>query len=552
MSFAISEEKIIAETLDDAPRRLAALEEEVASLQNWNPRSAVGRELLYLERLVVKLSSSQSRQFASKRALLAPGVAAVRARVDRLLPEPAEQTPAVPANTTTSAGTSTSSTGSTSHFASFLRPSRGAHNDEDGVRLLAVEGQLAAEITKFPVLSLPSMQTSLVMREWSGEDDEIADFAQDRRRKAVILSLEQQADNLREIQSMVAAQVEQQQPVIDQIEIDVSAAAASTGEAVAVLSDCQKDGSLFWMYFVASSILGAGAVSAGFCIGSGVVVSGAALTAMFGVESAASRFQRSALEWMTEHLQRVFAPMHPDDIQMLRSAGSEAERRLIKKLGEKESWSANYFSGSGWLMWTLPYHRKSDLRTGGHAVSTSWTVKFQASHVFQVLQRLSITGSLDPCCEVVWSRPVDGVPGTFVRYLIFSTNLGWRVCRDFYCVCRCHKVVTAPEGSLSPETQAAPEDDSPEPDKYVFAVCTLEPELLERSGLPANNADIQHGAIHTCGILVTDIGDGNSRIEIMADVDVRSWHSAATSDHLVRWHVIRTANNLHKALLARS
>ena len=41
--------------------------------------------------------------------------------------------------------------------------------------------------------SLGKIGEYMVMREWSGEDDEIADFVQDRRRKAVILSLEQQA-----------------------------------------------------------------------------------------------------------------------------------------------------------------------------------------------------------------------------------------------------------------------------------------------------------------------------------------------------------------------
>jgi len=561
MSYAKSEEKILAEALDQAPSRLAALEEQLPSLQAWDARSSFGQELVYLERLVPSLSLQ--RQRPAVRATikdLAKRIADLRSKVDRLPLQTETSSDPVPTGSGT-AGKSTSS------FAAFLRPGASSSSsasvqhstnftDEDAVQLMAAEGQLAYEISKHPVLSMPGMETTVVMREWSAEDDERCE----QRTRAILLTLEQQADNVRQIQLLVGEEVAAPQHLIDQVEENVAAAEADTREALVVLSGAADQKASNLLMLVALSILGVGVVSVGsgigagacvLCVGERVAFTGAALAATFGTDKAL-KWKQSVLEWMTAHLPKVFSTLHKDDVTMLRAAGAEVERRLIAKLNDKKSWSAWYLSASGLVHWSVPYRRKSDLRSGGYACSTSWNVDLQASEVFSTIQRLSLTGSLDPGCEVVWSRPVDGVPGTFIRYLIFCSSWNRRICRDFYCVCRSSRIDESTYreriGSCDSIASAAETWQETEQERYVYAVATLLPDLLERSGLPPSNAGIEHGAIHECGILVTATGPGACHIEVMADVDSGVYGGGMFTDAQVQWHVLRTATNLHNEL----
>lgn len=154
---------------------------------------------------------------------------------------------------------------------------------------------------------------------------------------------------------------------------------------------------------------------------------------------------------------------------------------------------------------------------------------------------------MDPGCEVVWSRPVDGTDGTSLRYLIFSK---WPFCnRDFYCVCRCAKVIEF--GDMSGDT-GSPVDTSAR-EQYVYAVMSLLPELLAATGLPESNKGIQHGSIYISGIVITDNGKGGCLVEVMADVDpasnklLPSW----IVDAEVRLHVLHTAERIAQELAKR-
>jgi len=56
-------------------------------------------------------------------------------------------------------------------------------------------------------------------------------------------------------------------------------------------------------------------------------------------------------------------------------------------------------------------------------------------------------------------------------------------------------------------------------ERYVYALASLEPDLLARSSLAQTSGEVQHGRIHTFGVVIDDIPDG-SRVEA-ASCDVQ-------------------------------
>ncbi|CAE8658096.1 unnamed protein product, partial [Polarella glacialis] len=143
-------------------------------------------------------------------------------------------------------------------------------------------------------------------------------------------------------------------------------------------------------------------------------------------------WQQAVLRQMLDQLPQALVPLSPVQASIFGAASLEASRRLLAKLGDKASWK-DYHGLGAKLRWGHPVKwRPSDARRG-RAWSTSFQVQFRAARVFQVLQRLSLSGSLEPGCKVLWSRPVDGQPGTTLRYLAFSN---WFLSRDFFSVCR--------------------------------------------------------------------------------------------------------------------
>jgi len=430
--------------------------------------------------------------------------------------------------------------------ASFLRPGQTAGQAEDEVRLLSVAGRLPDELNRFTTMAAPSMNSAFLIRSWN-EDD----AAEERRREHVLLlEVEQAAANLREVTVMVGARVEQQRASLDSVENAVSDARNSVSDAVQHLHSGlkSKNDVLKWLApSVGLVILGGGAVAVGGAAAAGcvtcVVVRGA-LTVIplavggFGTKKV-HQWQTHALSSMTEQLPKAFEPMPEDVVQMLKSGGREAKRRLLAKIGDRSQW--RYFpSVSAMTKGLKAKYRPSDARTGGSAWLTSFSSKLSAFEAFRCLQQTAVVSSWDPGCEVVWWRPVDAeAPETSLRYLIFSE---WPFnCRDFYCVCYCAAVESEGSDGASEQPQ--------QPRQYVFAVMSLTPELLADSGLPSSNNGIEHGNIHISGIVVTDDDKGGCTVDVMGDVNpsVSSHIPTAVIDAKMRFHVLDSAQRVASA-----
>lgn len=123
--------------------------------------------------------------------------------------------------------------------------------------------------------------------------------------------------------------------------------------------------------------------------------------------------------------QPLFAPMPEAEAGMLCAAGEEAQRRLLAKLADESSWSR--------VLCTLStvWQRPSDVRSGGLAFATAFTLNRPASNVFKAVQSLDISGALHPGCNVRWSRSVGTDNHTVVRHIVLGRPSG-----DFFCICR--------------------------------------------------------------------------------------------------------------------
>jgi len=119
MSYGNLEDKIISEAIDDASRRIAALEAELPSVQISDPSSDFGRELLYCERLTASVAARHGRSAHPSCAKLAAQVRSIRAAVCRL---PAASLPGTRSQGRSPAAPQVADR-STSSCASFLRPS---------------------------------------------------------------------------------------------------------------------------------------------------------------------------------------------------------------------------------------------------------------------------------------------------------------------------------------------------------------------------------------------------------------------------------------------
>lgn len=434
-------------------------------------------------------------------------------------------------------------------LASFLRPHEAPEQGEDEVRLISAEGRLAEELNRFPVLAVPGTESALVLRRlksWTEEDD----ASSTERERLAVLELSQAAANLREVQELVCAHVARGQEQLDQVEQNVADARAQTSAAVVVLAGVggSSTGVLDWLApSVGVVILGGGAVamSAGVAAGCAacVVVRGVLTVGALGMHSLGTKgikkWQRQALESMTEQLPRAFDPLPATEAEMLACAGAEAQRRLVTKLADRASWQPFHFSLKGLQAGLQPRCRPSDVRPGGHASAVSFSAGLGARRAFRVLQQVSVAGSLDPGCAVMWSRPLEGAEGTSLRYLIFSNGL----CnRDFYCVCRASALASPSDGESAAEGAG---------ERFAFAVASMEAELLANSGLPQRNAEIEHGRIHVSGVTLTD-AQGGCTVEVMADVHTAQSTVLPTwvEDREVRLHVLRTAERLARELRA--
>lgn len=565
MSYAKLEAKIRAEAFQDLSNRANLLDGQLAELTaatRW-PGPELERELQYLERMV---AAAPARD---RHSAVAEQVAALRQCFDGLLrgkvpPQPAATAAdgaaavqlfgAPPAadppsllQPQTPVGACGGQGGQVTPLASFLLPEQAAEQGQDEVRLLAAEGRLVEELHRYPILSVPGTNSALVLRSWTAEDDELGQ----QRERVVLLELAQAAANIVEMERVLNEHVGQDQEHLDQIELHIAQARQDVREAVVTLASAQTDTErlLAWLAPSVGLVILGGGIAAiapaavagcGVCIAvRGGFVAGALGFHVIGTKKL-SQWQTRALQSLTEKLPSAFNPLPEEEARLLSRAGDEVQRRLLTKLGDRKSWSRFYGSPVALVMGLKPWCRTSDIRGGGHAFSTSFTVdRLRAREAFRAVRQLSITGSLDPTCKVAWSRPVtDGAEGTYVRYLIFTNPVSTR---DFYCVSRCGQV-RLPEDSGAETGEAGP-GVSVGIERFIFAVSSLTPEILASAGLPESNQGLEHGCIHISGISVADTGKGGSFVEVMADVDAApSWPVPAyLADREVRLHVLRTA-----------
>lgn len=446
------------------------------------------------------------------------------------------------------------------NVAAFLRPSVSARHGgaataaaeaaqhEDAVRLLAAEGQLASELSRYPIFAVPGKQSALLFRSWTDEDD-----AESRARERIaILELSHAVANLHELQELVGSQIEASQGALDQIEQHMANTRDETEQVVAVLSKAgpTKIDRMKWLapsvcFVVLSGLALHGApVACASCMAvRGAAVAGA--TSLTGAGSLTlAEWQKKALAELTDHLPLAFGKIPEKTSQLLRACGDEAERRLLAKLADVPSWSRVKKSLEGYNRKLPVWERGANARTDGHAYATSFEVDLPARLVFQTLQRLGLAGSLDPGCEGCWSCPVDESGETLMRYLVFSR---WSANRDFYVVCRCARA--QPDRALNSSSLGTGEIEEMGLPKYVFAVTSVSADLLEESELPRPKRDAHHGQIHVCGVAVTQLESGGSCIEVMADVDPRvSFLPTVVVDRDVRLHVLYTAGKMAEDL----
>lgn len=546
MSYAKLEEKIRRDAVQDLSRRLGLLEQQMQEAAFAQPE--LSRELHYLERM----AAAAPEGFAAQ-------VQQLRRAFDKLEKAEAGSFASVP-----SVRSQAADSGYVGPVASFLRPEHSPEEGEDEVRVLSAEGRLAEEFQRFPVLSVAGTESLLVFRKvrsWRPEDDEEGE----RRERLAVLELTQAAVNLRQVQDLVQEQVAQDQARFDAVVKAVGEARRDTAEAVVTLKSARTDTErlLAWLApSIGLVIIGGGIISvapaaAAGCVACVVVRSGVTMGVLgFHVLGSYSikKWQERVLQAMTEQLPLAFDGLPECETKMLRKAGDEAQRRLLAKLDDRGSWSTFHGSVAAVFKKLQVMCRASDVRKGGYAFSTSFRVKrCTARRAFSVIRQLSMSGSMDPNCEVVWSRPVasESEEGeTSLRYLVFSNVVFGG--RDFYCVCRCAQEQQGALTFLEASPGAEDREREVPPERFCFAVTSLMPEMemVASSGLPESNKGLEHGTIHCSGIRLADDGLGGVAVEVMADVDcsigwlVQTW----ASDNSVRLHVLETADRLRRKL----
>jgi len=83
-------------------------------------------------------------------------------------------------------------------------------------------------------------------------------------------------------------------------------------------------------------------------------------------------------------------------------------------------------------------------------------------------------------------------------------------------------------------------------ERYVFCEESCPPDLLQHVGLVPDEG-IAHGYIQMIGVVVADMPDGGSRVDVIADVDPRV-HLTFAADRDVRHHVLNTADRLRQVV----
>jgi len=535
MSYLSLQSNICADAQGALQRRIDALDRQLQNLahQHGGPAPAltdVSCELCYLQKLVATIPAGDR-----SRGLYEGRLGDLRELAGQLPQRAPGETPGcASASSTAPAGPATAGAAqaagdqrgedpSVSALATFMMPKEPAADGEDAVRLLASEGKLAATLEKYPKIVLPGAEASFAVNSWKPEDDQESD----RRMNCAILDVKEGVATLLSFQKVINRQAVADQERFDQLEQQMADTRERVREGAQVLAlAAGRDNDIGMtlvdstLFLIGSIILGAGVVAAS-ATGGGVALlpvlgkTGLELGAVTATRCGAkglSNYQAETLKALARQIPEATAPVSPSDRDELQRAGDRAERRLLADIGDASRWSACWSNrGRGLVVRSRP----SGPREGGLAYSASFNVGAPADNVFEALQQSGLSGSLDPGCEIVWSRPLEDMEGTSLRYLVFSTCASVRA---FYCACRQAKVESKGQ--------------------FVFALGHLDPELGAKYGLPAPGA-VKRGAMDLFGVAVTGLDGGSSRVDVVADIDV-SLTMTPTSmiDRHVRHHVI--------------
>lgn len=470
-------------------------------------------ELRYLERLLAALPASELRKEVAHLRRTFDSLGSSRALDTEA--EHGEQRDAALALQDTDA-----SSKSLQHLASFLYPQKEPRKAEDEVRVLSAEGSLSSELCQHPVLTCVESDRTIVMGSfgqlvsWSEEDD----AAEQARERMALLELSQAGVNLLEFTHFITEKLEQDQETLDLVEEKVAHARDATQEAVVTLAGTAVDEDrerrmLLWPSAGLVMLGGLvfctcpGAAPALLCAaGRGALVVGATVGSMRTL----SKFQKQIITQIQEQLPRVFQKLPADQASMIRVACEDANDRLQSRLNDGAWKEESLFSKVKNFDFQAPAREvgqglevrwsPSQARKGGHAYLVTFTVDLAASRAFRVIQRMMLTGSLDPGCKVMWSRPVDTTSRHnthYIRYLAFAE---WFFSRDFCTACHC--------GPVASQTQE---------ECYTLATRSMSQQLLELEGMPKPTGEVG-AVIEVMGVRLTG-GDAQTKVEVMADVD---------------------------------
>ncbi|CAE7413091.1 unnamed protein product [Symbiodinium necroappetens] len=506
MSYAVQLDKIAKSNVSSARRRLERLEAQLAALERGPgvaAQDALGREMQSLERLVLAMP---------ERELQAKAVA-LRSRLDKLCAgkvvsevgqadggwrqgNPAEEAAAPHMEEQTE---------SVRHVASFLQ------KPEDDVRLLAAQGTLSEELSKYPALGCANSGAAvfLSVRPWSEEDDQ----AENERRHLAVLEISQAATNLQEITALMGKQIAQDQEALNAVEATVAHTREVTEKAVVILAEAAGQKQSQWVLPTLTLTLAGGVATltcpatAAAAAARGVLLFGSSMVSY----STMVKIQNRVIDRLKDQLPRVFQPLPDEEAAMIREGSQEACARLQRKLDELGRWTEEstfqrlrkfdlFALRREVLQRFTILSAESDVRKGGHAYAISFTAAVPPIQAFRLLQRNMAAGSIDPACKVMWSRPLQAEDGSVhsIRYLAFTE---WFVGRDFFCTCFCGKVQRGDDKEC-----------------YVMAMTSLSEDLLKAEGLPKPIAGHGHGRIYVSGIRFTAVQDG-SKVEVMVDTD---------------------------------
>jgi len=404
--------------------------------------------------------------------------------------------------------------------------------------------------------------------EWGEEDDR----AVQERERLAMLEVSQAAANLQEFMEVMQTKLQEDQEPLNHLEEQVRQTRDTTAQAVVILTEpaSRKQQTQWILPSLGLAVLGgvalAGGGPVGFCAGRGVLFLGATL----GSYSTLSKWQQAAIRQLQAQLPSAFSPLPADQVQMIQRASVEAKDRLLRKLDNlsREKTSSWQEEGVFSRLRTAVFQKEMTIRmrpsdarkdAAAYAYAVSFTARVPVLRAFQVMQRNMLSGSLDPGCKVMWTRPVEAEVGFShsVRYLAFADLF---FSREFFCTCFCGPVQSETERKASPSSSgiSSSEEVPARVEKgarvecYAMAMMSLGEDLLQAEGLPKPAGSSCQGQIHVLGVRLTATSTSSTLVEVMIDADPAApWpYTHGAINKMVRNHAKNVAWLLQTELAA--